>query len=163
MLVQGLRKRLFVPPLDDVGWFRGSEDTANLRHAPKITSEDRHINWDSWTAEDILRRNRVIGPLWNTAACGDASGRKKRVIWSSGFQLAEAVKHQYLPPGTPFAEPQGQGSYLLVGTCDGKTLKIKDAKVEGEKLSPAWLMASRAGLMPRWNDDPSGTFWHTLK
>ena len=163
MLVQGLRQRLFAPPLKDVGWVRGSEDTANLRHAPKITSDDKHVNWDSWTAEDILRRHRIIGPLWNSAACGGDSAREKRIIWSSGFQSSEVVNHQHLPPGTPFAETPTQGNHLLVGTCDGKTLKIKEAKVEGENTSPAWLAASRAGLMPKTDDNLSGTFWHTLK
>lgn len=163
MLVQGLRQRLFVPPLKEVGWIPESENAANLRHAAKITSNDKHINWDSWTAEEILRRNRVIGPLWNIAACGDSSPREKRIIWSSGFEPSEAVRHHDLPPGTPFAESPTQGNHILVGTCDGQTLKINDAKVEGENASPAWLAASRAGLISKRNDDSSGTFWHTLR
>lgn len=163
MLVQGIRRGLFVRRLNDVGWFRGSEDTANFRHAPKIMPDDRHIKWGSWTADDILRRNRIIGPLWNTACAESPAAREKRVIWSSGFQPYEAIGQQHLRPGTPFAEPQAQGNYLLVGTCDGKTLKIDDAKVEGEVALPARVAASRAGLMPKWNDDASGTFLHTLK
>ena len=163
MLVQGLRKRLFLPPLRDVGWIRGPEEMANLRHAAKITPNDRHIDWKSWTAEDILRRNRIIGPLWNNAACGAASAHEKRVVWSSGFQSSEAVKPHQLPPGTPFAQPQIEGNSLLVGTCDGKALRIDDATVEGQDASPAWLAASRAGLMPRPKNDASGTFWHALR
>lgn len=38
------------------------------RHAPKITKEDSHLDWDNWTAEAIARRQRLLGPLWNFAS-----------------------------------------------------------------------------------------------
>ncbi|GAB7352013.1 hypothetical protein MBLNU459_g2530t1 [Dothideomycetes sp. NU459] len=35
------------------------------RHAPKITPADRRIDWDGWTADEIVLRERVLGRLWD--------------------------------------------------------------------------------------------------
>ncbi len=163
MLVQGIRDRLYVPPLKEVGWFHGREDAQNLRRAPKVTSEDRHVDWNSWTAEDVLRRNRVIGPLWNMATCRESSAPEKRIIWDSGFKATAVTANPDLLPGVPFADGQSKEHNLLVGTCDGKILEIDNAKVEGEKSTRPWLAAGRAGMMSHWNEYPSGKFWDRLR
>src|SRR5204863_3216208 len=64
MLIQGIRERVFVPPLIDQGWYHGDVENVNFPLAPKVTPEDRHINWTSWDAETILRCQRVLGRLW---------------------------------------------------------------------------------------------------
>lgn len=73
ILVNGLRDRLFVPPLKDVGHYRCCP--ADLKHAPKITSADREIKWDVWdaettpsieSAETVDAQYRAVGRLWST-------------------------------------------------------------------------------------------------
>jgi len=85
-LVQGLRDRVFVPPLKDVGWLRNikpstENDKAKLTqivHAPKITSANRCVNWTSDSAISIERRYRAFGRLWTEILF--AGGVKKRII-----------------------------------------------------------------------------------
>jgi methionyl-tRNA formyltransferase len=60
MLVQGIRDKVFVPPLQDVGWYHPER----LLHAPKITSEHRKINWKHWKPSKIHRHHRALGRLW---------------------------------------------------------------------------------------------------
>nr|XP_036585111.1 formyl transferase [Colletotrichum truncatum]KAF6794879.1 formyl transferase [Colletotrichum truncatum] len=64
MLVDGLRRGLHVPPLEDVGWKPQGEEEDNLCHAPKVTKHDRQVNWSKWSADDIVLRQRVLGPMW---------------------------------------------------------------------------------------------------
>ncbi|KAF2840836.1 putative methionyl-tRNA formyltransferase, partial [Patellaria atrata CBS 101060] len=64
MLVQTLRESLFVPPLQDLGWFQGDSSGVEFTHAPKITSGDKQVDWTTWSAEKILRYLRVLGSLW---------------------------------------------------------------------------------------------------
>ncbi|KZL85218.1 formyl transferase [Colletotrichum incanum] len=67
VLVEGLRKGLHVPPLKDVGWQPNEEERQQLNHAPKVTNHDRQINWSKWTADDVVLRQRVLGPVWCSA------------------------------------------------------------------------------------------------
>ncbi|MCJ1361623.1 Methionyl-tRNA formyltransferase [Acarospora aff. strigata] len=170
VLVRGIRDRLYVPPLKDVGWFRETDDVDKLRHAPKITTEDKHIDWDSWTAEDILRRTRIISPLWNMATCKEYSARQKsvkrdekRIIWTKGFQPFAEIADPDRISGVPFADWQSYGAHLLVKTCDGKLLKISDATVEGENSLPAWLAATRASMVAVQDRSFIGSFLEKLR
>jgi len=61
ILVQGIRDRIFLPPLSDAGWYTPKY----LQHAPKITPADRQIDWREWRAIHIERRYRALDRLWN--------------------------------------------------------------------------------------------------
>ncbi|GKT60601.1 formyl transferase [Colletotrichum tofieldiae] len=67
ILVEGLRKGLHVPPLKDVGWQPNEEERKQLSHAPKVVNHDRQVNWSKWTADDVVLRQRVLGPVWCSA------------------------------------------------------------------------------------------------
>lgn len=76
MLVQGIRNRLFVPPLKDVGLY---DQTKDLLHAPKITQEDKRIQWnDQNGAIGADRRYRALGRLWTEVS--DSGDRPKRML-----------------------------------------------------------------------------------
>ncbi|KAK4147992.1 formyl transferase [Dichotomopilus funicola] len=88
MLVQTLREGLHVPPhqscqaANDGGYAVASHQPP-LQHAPKITPQDRQILWtaDNLTSEDIIRRARVLGPLWTHLIVNEkGEERVKRVI-----------------------------------------------------------------------------------
>ncbi|KAI5295176.1 Methionyl-tRNA formyltransferase [Ascosphaera acerosa] len=72
MLRAAIRERLFVPPLTPTA--APARQQHELRHAPKIRKEDSHVDWQGWTAETVLRRNRILGPLWSVAAASAGAG-----------------------------------------------------------------------------------------
>ncbi|KAK4945379.1 hypothetical protein LTR28_008031 [Elasticomyces elasticus] len=94
MLLQGIYDNVFVPPMKDENQltlhygfadiFRDiGEEVARktIRHAPKLGPEDRHIDWNTWTAEDIVLRSRILGNLWDVI-------QGKRVIYG-GFERVD--------------------------------------------------------------------------
>ncbi|KAK1967480.1 formyl transferase [Colletotrichum sublineola] len=86
-LVNGLRKGLHVPPLKDVGWQPNEDELKQLSHAPKVTNHDRQMNWPKWTADDVVLRQRVLGPVWCSAYHHDS-----RKIMRLKFGDAEVVE-----------------------------------------------------------------------
>ncbi|KAK1993880.1 formyl transferase [Colletotrichum falcatum] len=86
-LVEGLRKGLHVPPLRDAGWQPNAGERGQLRHAPKVTNHDRQVNWPEWTADDVVLRQRVLGPVWCSAY-----HHGSRKIMRLKFGDAEAVE-----------------------------------------------------------------------
>ncbi|CAI4212271.1 unnamed protein product [Parascedosporium putredinis] len=87
LLLDGLRHGVHVPPLADVR--QATTDTASvLRHAPKVTKEDKRVNLAEWTAEDAVTRLRVLGPLWMEVV-GGKKGKLERVILQDGEVVAE--------------------------------------------------------------------------
>jgi methionyl-tRNA formyltransferase len=154
MLVNGIRNRIFVPPLKEVG-SQAAED--GLTHAAKITPEDRHIVWQNWTWAQISRRQRVLNPLWNTALAparqktgnnGTPKLKPKRII----FDDLEPVPQDTVPgsedlkllPGVPFMPSKHKS--LFVYTVDGQLLRLGRLKVEGDKFNDALIAAQKARM-----------------
>jgi methionyl-tRNA formyltransferase len=158
MLVESIDKGLYVSPLKDVG-YRSPEDTGALIHASKITPEDRHVNWAEWSSADIIRRNRVIGPLWSKVLCATndedspPSFQQKRVIFTDVEEVdpPDMCESFSILPGLPFAisylpdEPRTK-RHLYVFTADGKVLRIHRMKVEGKEDSGALAAAYKARM-----------------
>ncbi|KAI9867161.1 MAG: Methionyl-tRNA formyltransferase [Trichoglossum hirsutum] len=148
MLVQGLRDRVFIPPLMEVGWWSNAQlrgRIPEIKHAPKITPRDRHIDWFSFTANEILRRQRVLGPLWNMATSPDS---KKRVIMT----LSRHPVSGYAPIreiGLPFlwSSSNTERPFLVVRTKDLLLLRVVEMTVEGERNTEAVKAATRAKLL----------------
>jgi methionyl-tRNA formyltransferase len=155
MLVESIEKGLYVPPIETVG----TEHTGELKHAPKIKPEDRHIHWADWTLADINRRNRVIGPLWSKALCasnpvdGPLSFQQKRVIFTDIEEVdpPKGCDSFSILPGLPFTnaphpvEPK-KSRQLYVFTADGKVLRINRMKVEGEQDAEGLRAAIKARM-----------------
>jgi methionyl-tRNA formyltransferase len=148
MLVQGLRDRVFVPPLKEVGWWSSPQlrdGAPEIRHAPKITPKDRYIDWSSFSANEILRRQRVLGSLWNMATDPD---RRKRVIMTLSYlSISDNVPME--DPGLPFLwSPSSlETPYLVVKTKDRQFLRIVEMTVEGERRAEAVKAATKAKLL----------------
>lgn len=58
---------------------------STLRRAPKITPADREIDWENWTAKDMVLRERVLRRLWTTIKPRD--GKKVRRVILEDFEL----------------------------------------------------------------------------
>jgi methionyl-tRNA formyltransferase len=159
ILVDGIRKGLFVPPLEDAGW-RSPEENESLVHAAKIKPEDRHIDWPNWTWLDISRRHRVIGPLWSKVLVASDASAKAHSFQYRRMIITEMEEVQPMKgsgayavvPGLPFVdgahpvEPrQGKGVYVY--TKDGKLVRIHTMKVEGEQKADAHRAALKARMI----------------
>ncbi|KAL2013779.1 hypothetical protein VTN00DRAFT_1304 [Thermoascus crustaceus] len=158
ILVNGIRNRIFIPPVKDAGW-RAAEG-GDVIHAAKIKPEDRHINWASWTWTDISRRNRVLGPLWSKALVlndspdGNHSFQQKRIIFTKMEEVERLRGSDQLAliPGVPFTDatlpvqPQ-EGKDLYVFTRDSKLIRIYEMKVEGEQAANGLRAALKARMM----------------
>jgi methionyl-tRNA formyltransferase len=158
MLVNAIRNRIFVPPLKHIDQ-SSLEAGRPLRHAPKITPQDRHVDWSSWNWDKIRRYQRVVGPLWNTAAVSNGFPvsriplERKRVIITKMEALdptAAGILPSDVEPGLPFAtsdcDPKEGGIYVF--THDGTSVLIEEMKVQGERAAPAYRAALKAKLIP---------------
>ncbi|KAI9729809.1 MAG: Methionyl-tRNA formyltransferase [Cirrosporium novae-zelandiae] len=188
LLIHGLRERLFLPPVRDMGWYTQSSsqsqnpsDGVTIRTAPKITKEDSHIDWTLWSAKEILRRNLVLGPLWSFAPLREnlpshtAASLKRRIIFED-ISVVEredeglGLGNLDVPVGVPyvFVDTRDGGSQaVLVNTVDRRLVVVERIKVEGERATGARGASLKARLFkqPREGDRDGGeclTFYDQL-
>lgn len=143
LLVEGLRERVYIPPLKDVGWLQSdTENEANIRPAPKIQDEHHHIDWTSWSAEQIMLRQRILGSVWSLAVKPSGVERlkftkpfisiaKASKVWSSKSYSAFPAGCPYVAASSPMDRFQSKHGQVLVNTCDGHTLRINEVRGEG--------------------------------
>ena len=166
MLVAGIRHGIFVPPLEDVGWHRKGHATIQLRHAAKIAPEDRHIKWSRETSQELIRRNRVLGPLWSL--CQDEQGQRRLIL----PYVKDASQNEGTNPEIPVGHPyyhskRGEsGSGIVFANMTGHTsVEIPLIKMEGEKARPGrdvleTSLFSRFGFTTSFHQ---GGTWRTLQ
>lgn len=149
MLVRGIKDRVYIPPYPDIAQPLSLEESASLRLAPKITSNDRHVQWQAWSAEEIMRRHRVIGPLWSLVTC-EIAGKltQKRIIWTSGFILSMTKEEEEPEVGRPMVTGlHSKNQNVFIKTCDGQVLQADEVKIEGEEISLFSHAAQRAHMV----------------
>ena len=153
LLLQAIRDRIFVHSPRNLDHHKVASNEEMIRLAPKISQADRHIDWQSWTAEKILRRQRVIGPLWSHCCrTNGESPQQTRLLWSCGFRedptCSDSIKSLVPSAGRPVVVglhfPYQQ---VYVKTCDGHMLQIEDAKLEGDRSRNFLKAAQRAKLI----------------
>ena len=148
MLVRGIREGVYLPPFTNKAQQPGSEENHDLRLAPKVRSEDRHVQWHTWNSEEILRRARVIGPLWsNTTRLIAGKPQRRRIIWTSGFlpstgKIPDAATGHPIVAGLHTNSPK-----IYIRTCDNELLQADSIKLEGEDTSNFHQAAVRAGMI----------------
>jgi methionyl-tRNA formyltransferase len=159
MLVQGLRDRVFVPPLTDVGWLKEmqkkkeTEKTklTKIIHAPKITSADKWINWTEESAIPIERRYRALGRLWSEVQIDTQT--KKRIVFED-MELVptpEAVlqllkRARRIRTGIVKVGDERKRNVRFMVTCSGKSkedLKPRFFVVDGDAI----IVVSRHGSL----------------
>ena len=155
MLAKGVESGIFVPPLQGMSNNGSQVETS---HAPKITPEDRHIDWTTWSANDIIVRDRVMGRLWDTttydqcmrkapeASTGALKGRSKRVTFHGPWTIdtcndAYDNSEMQMTPGLPVSMSDREKTPLGILTADRQVIRPSGVTVEG--------MSKTAGLWPR--------------
>ncbi|CAK4027231.1 Methionyl-tRNA formyltransferase, mitochondrial [Lecanosticta acicola] len=113
-----------------------------LEHAPKITPEDRHIDWSTWTSDKILRYDRVLGRLWDRTTyqyCHGKPQEAKRITFEGpwrrivGKELLEFHTDWPRLPGRPTLNYKQKKPMIGVWTVDESLLAPSYATVEGGK------------------------------
>jgi methionyl-tRNA formyltransferase len=145
LLGEAVEQRIFVPPLDLLELSRTQiNELTNgngISHAPKITPEDRRIDWEHMTSAEILHRSHVLGGLWDTTVYQDLARRESPSLAEDNAPAKRIKYHEILShndinipasfdkqaidslkAGTPFAVHDGKpGKRSRVGvtTVDG--------------------------------------------
>ena len=152
MLVDCIKNRLYLndsessPPKSLKG-ILDTVHTTKSRPAPKIKTADRFINWTTSSAEEIMRRHRIIGPLWNLIKEDDTNRNDRRVIWSSGFLPTSVHPDINLPIGQPvISKSSSLLQDICIRTCDNRLLKIRSIKIEGGEEEEPFKAARQARI-----------------
>ena len=154
MLVDGLRNKRFIPPIVHVGWAEPGHVPVGSLYAGKIWPAMRHIDWEAWSTTEIFRKQRVIGPLWNTAEAlmghsGKEPMKAKRIIWQDGFRVLDGDCHLFPSIGHPIIVGlHGNEQKVYVRTIDGAILVADRVKIAGETTMEAFDAVKRTGLAP---------------
>jgi methionyl-tRNA formyltransferase len=163
LLVQGIEDALFIPPLGDVGGetkIADGQRHPTPAHAPKISPADREIDWASWTAEEILLRDRALGgrlwdgSLWARAGMDegqwDASKAQKRFVratFAGPWRIAVGSDVvEGLEAGKPFLalDPVTGSEEVRFATTDGQAVVPTAITQEsGKKGQGAGLLVER--------------------
>ena len=152
MLVNGLRDRIFVPPLVDVG----RNAIIPREPAPKITKESSRIKAHQWQqAGAIFALHRALGRLWVPFQFDD--GSVKRVIFEDIqiLSLSKIPDDVYISAPVPQeSDPSGQIIKLawekhgskredaIYIRCNIKSaLRVNQVTIEGEKKKAASVLS----------------------
>lgn len=148
MLVSCITTGAFVPPLQEVRQLLPGAKVPAASSAPKITPQDRHLDWHSWTAERILRSHLVIGPLWNEITPENPLKlARKRVIWTSGFKVSDEKTSAGPGIGRPFVKDAGSTEALVyIETCDRQILEATQITIDGCQTNDPISSFKQAGL-----------------
>jgi len=157
LLVKGIRDRVFDPSHQkDLGTSNENVKGRPVRHAPKITPEDRHIDFGSMTASSIATRDRTLGRLWSIVRFNN--GSKKRVVFDDveaiprpqkmidffeskndtgdNFEGLNLIRHDGEVNTVPMMKnPNGGG--IIVATTGSEAVRIGKATIDGKSKTDA--------------------------
>ncbi|CAN9137145.1 unnamed protein product [Alternaria alternata] len=125
MLVDVLKQRKFVPPREDVGWYAHSNGP--IDHAPKITKQDRYVDFEKHTAADVIAKWNALGDLWCLLPTGE------RLILHDVLDpmLPDDDEYVTMKPGL-FVDSDLEGFLWFRGAC-GKMGNVLSSTLEGGK------------------------------
>ncbi|KAI7234457.1 Formyltransferase [Hortaea werneckii] len=139
MLAKGVESGIFVPPLTDFA--NSGSPIIEPSHAPKITPEDRHIDWKSWTAEMVQTRDRVLGRLWDSttfASCMNDTTTAKRITYVGPWTIFPAPPRDVIPrPGLPVLLPDQKSTSFGIWSADAQLMVPQGVTIDGEPKAGA--------------------------
>ena len=147
MLVQSINSRLYLQSAKRPNSIQEDQITVAARAAPKITSRDRFIDWNTWTAEVIIRRHLAIGPLWSFVKNAQ---NVRRLIWTTGFTISDEVAiSTHIPVGrlVVYNRDYAEEQVAYVRTCDNRILKVDRIKIEGGVETAPLQGVKKAGMI----------------
>lgn len=139
LLVEGLRQGAFMPPVEVL------RSRIESSHAPKLTPQDAHIDLRSMSAEEILRRQKVLKPLW--ATWRTAAGEDLKVQ----FRDLEIAKR--IDVDTVTEAPKPDSTHLRSGVP--RIYNIKDATTWVDRTRGLECDGSESKIKPQRYSDKS--------
>ncbi|KAI4658883.1 uncharacterized protein J4E79_006643 [Alternaria viburni] len=124
MLVHVLKERRFVPPHEDVGWYAHSEGP--IDHAPKITKQDRFVDFRKHTLADVIAKRNALGDLWCLLPTGD-----RLIIHDIIPHNADESQLSTMEPGL-FVDSQTKNVLMFKGAC-GEAGHVLQSTLQGHK------------------------------
>lgn len=124
-----------------------------VEHAPKIIPEDRRIDWGSWTADDIVLRDRVLGRLWDReiySMCLPGHPSKRITFegpWTIDDKRSDASRIGRLGPAgqaTLVYYQDGDDHTVGITTADERVAIPFSATIEGEGKGKGLPVLARA-------------------
>jgi methionyl-tRNA formyltransferase len=124
MLVDVLKQRRFVLPHEDVGWYAHSN--GSIDHAPKITKQDRHVDFEKHTVADVIAKWNALGDLWCLLPTGE-----RLILHDVSGPTPNNDEYATLKPGL-FVDSEKKAALWFKGACGeiGCTLQ---STLEGNK------------------------------
>jgi methionyl-tRNA formyltransferase len=135
MLVETLRKGLFIPPTEPV------KNTYRPSLARKMTSKDARVAWDVWSAEEMERRCGMLGSVWTELGDEPEKGQRKRVILTGIAVLDNEPS---------LGEDIGVGCFRHLKTPGGE-------EKMGLKCKEGWVSVGTVKIEGRW--EVEGKVW----
>jgi len=126
MLVDVLKERRFVPPHEDVGWYAHSDGP--IDHAPKITKQDRYVDFRRHTLADVIAKRNALGDLWCLLPTGD-----RLIIHDIIPHKLDESPFSTMEPGL-FVDSQTKNALMFKGAC-GKAGHVLQTTLQGHKKS----------------------------
>lgn len=129
MLVETLRRQLFVPPISAV------QNTYEASLAPKITPEDAHIDWAAWGADEMELRAEMLGEVWTELGYEMEQPdvpRKRAILYD--IKALDFTPELDIPVGC-FRYLKREYQEMMVLKCkDGEWVRVGAVKVEGKRV-----------------------------
>lgn len=112
------------------------------RHARKLILEDRHIDWNTWSANKIVRFQKLFSSLWNTMQT--PTGIKK-LVWTGSFEITDpALGDPTFPPGMAYVLKDDS---VLVNTADNAVLQVYDCTIARDRSRNIHHVAQKLGIL----------------
>jgi len=138
ILEEVILSKAFIPPLAPI--VHEPEQVAiitqkgRLVKAPKITKEHSRIDWFGMTANEILRKFRVFGQVWDEELYRLLGGKAVdgRIVYESIKGLDVFLGHA---PGTVFrcsGHGEAGSTGIAIATKDGLAIEVADCTIAGK-------------------------------
>ncbi|KAI4960066.1 hypothetical protein J4E86_001685 [Alternaria arbusti] len=124
MLVDVLKERRFVSPHEDVGWYAHSDGP--IDHAPKITKQDRFVDFRKDSLADVIAKHNALGDLWCLLPTGD-----RLIIHDIIPHNADESQLSTMEPGL-FVDSQTRNVLMFKGAC-GEAGHVLQSTLQGHK------------------------------
>ncbi|KAH6875296.1 methionyl-tRNA formyltransferase [Alternaria rosae] len=124
MLVHVLKEQRFVPPHEDVGWYAHSDGP--IDHAPKITKQDRFVDFRKHTLADVIAKRNALGDLWCLLPTGD-----RLIIHDIIPHNPDESQLSTMEPGL-FVDSQTKNVLIFKGAC-GEAGHVLQSTLQGHK------------------------------
>lgn len=124
LLVQGLRDEVYLSGPGNTVPAEEDDDPTRYPWAPKLSPDDRRVDWNGWTAAEILRRQRVLGPLWNMAQTRPGADEQFVVITRVILGRVREVSLSPQNHNAPAHDPTSSETLTELLKKDGHLVKV---------------------------------------